>query len=231
MPYGPHQGDPGRVSVGTLELLGQKSIIPRDSELGLADDRIASQATWKPSDDTELEDAVSAVSNVRIIIMNPPFTNRTKMGEKFPKHIQEALRSRADAMERVLVRADPGLMEFSDKNSIRPLFVALADHVQKRPDGVVSMVNPTIALSTTSGLKERQILAARYHIHTVLTGRWPREFSLSQNVEIDESIIVAKRHEGPRPPTRFIRTWINCRSTKLKLLTCTAVYWIALKGQ
>ena len=204
MPYGPHQDDPTRVSIGTLELLGQKTIIPRDSELGLTDDRIASQVTWSPSEDTELEDAVSAVKDARIVIMNPPFTNRAKMGEKFPKETQQALRSRADTMERVLVGADPGLMGFSDKNSIGPLFVALADHVQKRPDGVVSMIEPTIALTTPSGLKERQVLAQRYHIHTVLTGRWPREFTLSQNVEIDECMIIAVRHADSRPPTRFI---------------------------
>ena len=40
------------------------------------------------ADDTELEDAVSAVKDARIIIMNPPFTNRAKMGEKFPKETQ-----------------------------------------------------------------------------------------------------------------------------------------------
>ena len=126
------------------------------------------------------------------------------MGEKFPKGIQQALRSRMDSMERILLTADPSLMEFGDKNSIRPLFVALADHCEQRPDGVLTMIEPTIALSTPSGLKERQILAQRYHIHTVLTGRWPREFTLSQNVEIDECMVVAVRHAGIRPPTRFI---------------------------
>ena len=109
MAYGPHQDGPKRVSVGTLELLGQKTIIPRDSELDLSDDHIASQATWNPSNDTEMEDAVSAVNDARIIIMNPPFTNRAKMGEKFPKETQKALRSRADAMERILVGADPSI--------------------------------------------------------------------------------------------------------------------------
>ena len=135
MPYGPHPDDSKRISVGTLELLGQKAVIPRESELRLADDKIASQLTWSPSDDTELEDAVSAVKDARIVIMNPPFTSRRRMGQKFPQETQKALRSRADAMEEILVRADPSLMEFSDKNSIGPLFVALADHVQKRPDG------------------------------------------------------------------------------------------------
>ena len=205
MPYGPHQDDPTRVSVGTLELLGQKAILPRDSELALADDHIKSQVTWSPSDDAELEDAVSAVNGARLIIMNPPFTNRAKMGEKFPKEIQQALRTRADAMEKFLVGADPSLMGFSDKNSIGPLFVALADHCVQSENGVLTMINPTIALCATSGEQERRILARRYHIHTVLTGRSPREFNLSQGVEIDESIIVAKRHKGTKPPTRFVQ--------------------------
>ena len=205
MPYGPHPHSPKHVSVGTLELLGQRAVIPRDNDLGLADDEIASRLTWSPSDDTELEDAVSAVKEARIIIMNPPFTNRAKMGEKFPKETQQKMRSRADAMAGILVGADPSLMEFSDKNSIRPLFVALADHIQKWPDGVVTMINPTIALSSTSGLKERQILAERFHIHTVLTCHQPGNINMSQQTSINESIIVMGRHsDGPKPPTRFI---------------------------
>ena len=205
MPYGPHHDVPTRVSVGTLELLGQKAVIPRLNDLDIADDKIASQLTWSPSDETELEDAVSAVKNARIVIMNPPFTNRAKMGEKFPKETQQSMRSRADTMEKMLVRADPGLMDFADKNSIRPLFVALADHVQKRPDGVVSMINPTIALSSTSGLKERQILARRFHIHTVVTCHQPGNINMSQNTNINESIVVMRRYpNGPKPSTRFI---------------------------
>ena len=205
MPYGPSQDDPTRVSVGTLELLGQRALIPRKGELDLADDEIASQVTWSPADDTELEDAVSAVKDARIVIMNPPFTNRAKMGEKFPKETQRSMRTRADAMERILVGADPGLKEFADKNSIRPLFVGLADHVQKRSDGVVSMINPTIALSATSGLKERQMLAQRFHIHTVLTCHQPGNINMSQQTNINESIVVmCRHHNGPKPPTRFV---------------------------
>ena len=203
MPYGPHPDDPMRVSVGTLELLGQKAIVARDGELALPDDRIGSQSVW-PADDAELEEAVDAAQEARIVIMNPPFSNRSKMGEKFDKEIQQALRSRADHMERMLVVADPGLMEFGDKNSIRPLFVALAGHCSKRQDGVMTMIEPTIALSAPSGLNERKILAERYLIHTVLTGRWPREFTLSQNVEIDECMVIATRCEGEKPPTRFV---------------------------
>ena len=205
MPYGPHPDDSKRISVGTLELLGQKAVIPRDSELGLSDDKIASQLTWSPSDDTELEDAVSAVKDARIVIMNPPFTSRRRMGQKFPQETQKALRSRADTMEEILVSADLSLMEFSDKNSIGPLFVALADHIQKWPDGVVTMINPTIALSATSGLRERQVLAERFHIHTVLTCHQPGNINMSQQTSINESIVVMRRQtDGPKPPTRIV---------------------------
>ena len=204
MPYGPQPHDPGRVAAGTLELLGQKAVVERRNELSLTDDRIASEATWRPADDTELEDAVSAVKDARIIIMNPPFTNRAKMGEKFPKETQQALRSRVDDMERILVRNDKDMDEFVDKNSVRPLFVALADRCLRDADGILTMITPTVALCAPSGLNERRVLAQRLHIHTVLTGRLPREFALSQNTEIDESIIVAKRHNGPKTPTRFI---------------------------
>ena len=83
--------------------------------------------------------------------------------------------------------------------------MALADHIQEWPDGLVSMINPTIALSATSGLKERQLLAQRFHIHTVLTCHQPGNINMSQNTNINESIVIMRRHpDDPKPPTRFI---------------------------
>ena len=204
MPYGPNRQNPDRVSVGTLELLGQKAIIPRINELDLADEEIASQATWVSTDQAELEDAVEAAKDARIVIMNPPFTNRAKMGEKFPKQPQKALRDRADAMERELTEADPGLVEFGSKNSIGPLFVGLADHCLNRSDGVMTMIEPTISLTGSSQLQKRRTLAQRYHIHTVLTSHQPQSINLSQNTSINESILVMRRYVDPKPPTRFI---------------------------
>ena len=150
---------------------------------------------------------MEAARDARIVIMNPPFTNRTKMGEKFPKDVQLKLRSRVDLMERILVKSDMEMNDFVDKNSIAPLFVGLADRCLSEKGGEVSitMVHPTIALSNTSGKQERRILAQRYHIDTVVTCHQPGNVNLSQGVGVNESIIVAKRHSGPKPPTRFIR--------------------------
>ena len=203
MPYGPRQDDETRVAAGTLELLGQKAIIPRPNELAIPDERISSQSVWA-HEDAELEDAVSAVKDARIVIMNPPFTSRRKMGGKFPPEIRDALRRRVDSLEGLLIGADARMEGFGDKNSIAPLFVALAEHYLDSQDGVLTMINPTTALSASSGLHERRVLAERYHIHTVLTCHQPRQINMSQETSINESIVVARRHHGPKPPTRFI---------------------------
>ncbi len=203
MPYGPQPDNLAQVSVGTLELLGQKAIVARDRELGLDDDRIRSQSIW-PTDDAELENAVDAAKDARIVIMNAPFTRRAKMGEKFPDAIKRALQMRVDAMEQILARNDEEMTDFIDKNALRPLFTALADKCIDPERGILTMVAPLAALCGTSGLQERKILARRFNIHTVLTCHQPGQINLSQNTGINESIIIARRYQYPKPPTRFI---------------------------
>ena len=200
MPYGPDLDNPRKISAGTLELLGQKAIVSQRTELDIPDDDIASENAW----DFELEDPINAARNARIVIMNPPFTNRAKMGEKFPPETQKALRGRADYMEKKLTQADPELVGFVDKNSIAPLFVALTDKCVGEEDGVLTMIHPTIALTNPSGLGERLVLAQRWRIHTVLTCHQPGNINMSQNTSINESIVVMQRHDGPKPKTRFV---------------------------
>ena len=111
MPYGPQPDNLGRVSVGTLELLGQRAIVDRRGEMDLGDEGIGSRRVWE-EDDAELEDAGSAVKNAKIVIMNPPFTARTKMGEKFPDDTKTALRNRADLMEKKAHSGRPRFRRF-----------------------------------------------------------------------------------------------------------------------
>ena len=160
MPYGPQADNPAQVSVGTLELLGQKAIVHRDNELDLADDKIGSQIIWDQHDDAELQDAVDAVANAKIVIMNPPFTSRKKMGEKFPQAIKTQLQRRTDAMEACLTNSDDEMIDFTDKNALEALFTALADKCVQDPSGILTMINPTVALCAPSALKKRRILEA-----------------------------------------------------------------------
>ena len=208
MPYGP-QPD-GSVAAGTLELFGRQDIV----NAGRLFDDAADSVTVKTGAERRLEGhemdtAVEAVADARIVIMNPPFTNRNKMGQKYPEADQKALRHRLDTLEGFLRDGDPGLSEFldKDKNSLGPRFVALADLCLNREQGVFATVIPTIALTNPSGLPERLELAERFHIHTILTHLGVADINLSQGThrETNESIVVMRRHmDTPTPATRII---------------------------
>lgn len=211
MPYG-NDSDLG-ITVGTLELFGQKAILPRH-DLGFDDERLGARQMLLGGEEdcsakdeqlaTRLERAVEAVKDVRIVIMNPPFTNRTRMGKRFDEDIQQDMRRRIDAFSQNLVASDTSMNGVANENSIGPMFVALAEKCLSE-QGIIAMINPTIALTGPSGLRERKFLAERYHIHTLLTCHLPGQVNLSQNTGINESIIIAKRHDGSeKPPTRII---------------------------
>ncbi|MCY3627943.1 MAG: DEAD/DEAH box helicase family protein [Gammaproteobacteria bacterium] len=202
MPYGPT--NTGDVKVGSLELLGQSQIVPRYGELALEDEHLDIEQLKISTDDPLLEDAVKSVKNVRIVIMNPPFSSRVKMGEKFTHITRKEMRLRVDGLEIGLTRSDLEMEKFADKRSIGPLFPALAERCLDSKMGILSMINPTIALTNPSGLQQRIILAKRFHIHTLLTCHLPGQINLSQNTNINESIVIATRFEGPKPPTRII---------------------------
>ncbi|MCY4276580.1 MAG: DEAD/DEAH box helicase family protein [Gammaproteobacteria bacterium] len=204
MPYGPNKYAPDRVHAGTLELLGQRAIVSRTHELDLDEDAIDSEATWEGADDAELEDAVDAVKDARIVIMNPPFTNREKMGEKFSDALRAQLRVRVDGLESALVQNDLELEGFVSKNSIGPLFEALAEKSASSSSGAVAMIWPTVAFTGPSTEYKRQVFARRFHIHTLVTCHQPGNINLSQNTSINESLIVARRSLGAWLPTRIV---------------------------
>ena len=203
MPYGP-TGDPMvPIAAGTLELIAEDEVVPRfDPEMFAS--AAQGSAVKAGLDDPEVQRAARAAIGARIAIMNPPFTERERMGQKFPKATKERLRQRVDGLEATLVAADPDLDGFVTKRSLRPVFVALADRCVADTDGVLAMILPTVALANHSGALERHLLASRFAVDTVLTCHQPGNINLSQNTSINESIIVLRRVDGDRPPTRFV---------------------------
>ena len=193
MPYGPYPEYDNQVFTGTLELLGQKNLVPRYGELDIGND-------------IDLNSVVDDVKDARIMIINPPFIRRTKIGEQFTRTTQKALRDKIDLMEQRLVNVDPNLKQLTDQNSIASLFIALADYCLNQENGVLTMVIPTISLITPSGINQRLVLAQRYHIHTILTSHTPRKSNMSYYTRAYQSIIVATRNKSDKkPPTRFIQ--------------------------
>ena len=207
MPYG-STGDRGKgVGAGSLELLGQRRVIGMGDQLDLGEQDVASKRLRLAQDDPTLEDAVDAALGARLVIMNPPFTSREKMGEKYSEGVRSRLRDRVDRLESALVQSDPELEGFVSKRSIGPMFEALAEKCADATNGVLAMVRPTVVLTGPAALRMRQVFARRFHIHTLLTCHQPREINLSQNTSINESLIVARRcelRERAKSPTRII---------------------------
>ena len=167
MPYGPQKD--GSVKAGTLELLSQKQIVARN-DLGLEDEALNASQVFENEgamENSELEEAATAAANSQIIITNPPYTSRVKMGEKFHPHLQKSLRARVDSLERNLVENDPELENIVNRNALAPLFVGIAEKCVNYQNGTVTLFHPTIACTNPSGKKERIELAKRFHIHTI----------------------------------------------------------------
>ena len=199
MPYGP-TGDPMvPTAAGTLELIAEPTIVPASQGQMFAGSAQGS-AVRASLNDPEVEAAADAAAGARIVLMNPPFTERERMGEKFPKTAQQSLRNRTDSLERVLVDADPELEGFVSKRSIRPMFAALADRCTNNETGILAMILPTVALANHSGLHERLVLADRFTVHTILTCHQPGNINLSQHTSINESIVVLRRRDQRTPP-------------------------------
>ena len=204
MPYGLKEG---RIGAGSLELLAQRKVIGKGDELDLGDQEVGSERLKMAKDDPTLEGTVDDVLGARVVIMNPPYTDRKKMGEKLSEDVRERLRERVDGLKDRLVQNDPELDGFVSKTSIGPLFEALAEKCSDAVNGIVAMVRPTVVLAGPSAFHMRQIYAKRFHIHTLLTCHQPGEINVSQKTSINESLIVVRRHEpkeGPTPPTRVI---------------------------
>ena len=207
MPYGP-QPD-GKVKAGALELLSQKAIVQRN-ELELPDESLKARQVWEAdsiggqSEDPEMNEAVQDASNCSIIIANPPFTNRAKMGEKFHDEIKKRLQRQVDGLEQMLVDNNPDFEKFMDKRALRPMFVGIAEKCVNQQTGVFVMISPTIAMTGPSGINERITLAKRFHIHTIFTVHSPFDINLSQDTSINESILILQKRKDPKPPTRIL---------------------------
>ncbi|MCY4195034.1 MAG: hypothetical protein OXF04_12225, partial [bacterium] len=206
MPYGP-QPD-GSAAAGTLELLARREVL----DSGRLFDDAAASTTVKTGAERysvlqgpEMDDAADAALRARIVIMNPPFTNRTKAGEKFDPDDQKKLRHRMDTLEQMLVAAEPSLDGVLDKNSIRPMFETLAGRLL--PDhrhGAIVMIAPTVIATAASAADMRLWMAERFHLHTICTCHQPGNINLSQNTAINESIFIFTRYNEDTPATKII---------------------------
>ena len=200
MPYGPQPN--GQVRGGSIELFAAEQIVPPSSAMDFRE-ALGGDDVWELG--RKVEDAAELVDGARLVLMNPPYSNRSKMGEKFAKEDKARLRERMDALYGLL--GEGHMAGFDVRNSLHPMFVALADACLA-DGGVMAFVCPTIALTSSSGREERLALAKGYRVHTILVSHQANNRNMSQDTVIDEALVVLVRkrpsHDGAEAATRVV---------------------------
>jgi len=194
----------GSMMAGTLEVLGFA-----DSEASLrnlvqhADSRsVGAQLTGSG--------AKFPISDIDLVIMNPPFTNNTRKHGHFSAHEKKAMQQHELSIRDFLLHVDPVAGEVVDANSISTYFTPIAAFLARSERGVLAKITPATACTSSSGLNERRFLANRFWVQYVITSHDPKNINFSENTGIHECLLVARRRDdrsnstASDPPTRFV---------------------------
>ena len=201
MPYGP-QRDRRTAAAGSLELLRHPDVLAHqggkpDESHDFFDDELDSFAP---------RDATERVLQTRVVLTNPPFVTREKLGAKFGIEGQRAIRERIDKSQEELETKLPEYTGFSEKTTTQPLYLALGLLAMDPEKGVLGTVVTTVALLAPSGLAQRRKLASELHIRYVVTCHELGQENLSQSFRADpvnESLVIGTRtgRDAGRPTT------------------------------
>ena len=133
-----------------------------------------------------------------LVIMNPPFTRNDIRNRSLPnadrKSVQQheirLAQSTSDALHKQAI----------DQSTIGTFFTPIAD-ILLGENGSLAIIKPFTACTNASGKGERNLLTNpdRFHLELVVTSHDNRRIFFSENTDIHESLIVARR---PTPETR-----------------------------
>ncbi len=192
MPYGSVNGE--TVRLGTLELLTDEDVVGSAAANAAEGDKQGQGALFESSAvDPEV---VQDVEDRRIVMMNPPFTANDKKGRKFTPEVTKALQRRELQIRDRLAASDAEAAGVIDSNSISTMFTPLAEKVLAQDSGVLAKIIPVTACTGSSGLRERQFLASRFHIDMIVCSHDPRDPNLSTHTSINECLLIASRDGG-----------------------------------
>ena len=200
MKHGPQAG--GRTSAGSLEFLATAR----------EDWHITSLAAPLPTmAELEAERAQpgstgqeSLTGRFDVVIMNPPFTRNDIRNRQYSKKDRKAVQEREKTIALFLKDRDEAAYNAIRQTSIESFFPPLADVLLKPKGATLASVVPTTALTGASSRPKRVFIAKRFQLETVITSHDPERINFSENTNIHESLMIARRAGDKRQPTRFI---------------------------
>ena len=145
-----------------------------------------------------------------VMIMNPPFTRNDIRNRQYAKDDRRALVGREKAIAAFVAKRDPDAGAAIDQTSISTFFMPLAHRLLKQaPGATLAQILPVTALTGASGLRSRRFLADRFHIEMLVASHDPDRIAFSENTQIHEALLVARRRSASgqedAKDTRIIR--------------------------
>ena len=194
----------GSMMAGTLEVLGLA-----DSDASL---RNLVQPAGSRGLGAQLSDSGASfpTSGIDLVIMNPPFTNNVKKNSQFTPAQKKAMQQHELGLRDTLMQSDPEAAATIDANSIATYFTPIVERMLSSPGSTLALVLPATACTGSSGQAERRFRARHFRIETVVTSHDPKRINFSENTDIHECLLIARRREERSdpavadPPTRFV---------------------------
>ncbi len=207
LPYGQKSGrdevKAHNVRQGSLELLLQEGSASDNGQHNMQ------EFLQKSAQGSGLEGGTASLGEISnsydAVIMNPPYTDTSKQKGQFPLAVGEAMSERLQIIAGHLTKNAPEEAAALAKMSIRPFFSPLADRLVHPARGTLAKFMPATACTAMGGIKERQFLAKRFHIETIITTHDPKDIAFSASTSIHESILIARRDTDKNKPTRFVQ--------------------------
>lgn len=199
MSHGPHNEE---AKAGSIEFLATAAdqmdlaslAVPLPSAGGLGAERV------EPGEAPD----ESLAGKFNLVIMNPPFTRNDIRNRQYEREDQTAVQERENKIAKYLRNRDPEAGRAIDVTSVQTFFGPIADVLLDSSVGCLSSVVPTTSLTGAAAAGQREFLAKRFQIETIVTSHDPRRVNFSENTAIHESLVIARRPSGERRPTRFI---------------------------
>ncbi len=202
--HGPQRD--GSVRAGSLEILGATD---RADQLHALIRPLRSMAGLTAEQVDCAGDAEFPLKDLDLVMMNPPFTNNQKRNKQFGRKVAKRMQAHELRLRDDAEATDPGIRGVINANSVGTYFTPLAERLLHHRRGVLAKVIPVTACTNASGLAERRHLASSFHIERIVTSHDPKRPNFSENTNIHESLLVARRISRgeatpPPPPTEFV---------------------------
>ena len=133
------------------------------------------------------------LKDLDVVIMNAPFTDNVKRGQKFDDDIRSMMQHRELWIRDQVEATDQQVKDVINSNSIRSFFTPLGNRLLSDNKATFAAVIPTTACLGASGLPEREFLAKKFQVELIVTSHDPKHINFSGNTSITESLMICRR--------------------------------------